>query len=116
MVERLPMCKSLNIEFQSLTALSKCSAINAGGGERFKHILVEASASALRTLTASGLPAGSVDEELLAEGLEDNRFRLEAVGPRELLVPQAMTEQEHAENRRVDIILTERHVDVTTGD
>lgn len=60
--------------------------------------------------------ARAVHRVLLAEGLEDNRFRLEAVGHREPLVSQAMTEQEHAENRRVDIILTERHVDVASGD
>ena len=60
--------------------------------------------------------ARSVHQVLLAEGLEDQRFRLEAVGPREPLVAQAMTEQEHAQNRRVDIILTERHFDVATGD
>ena len=60
--------------------------------------------------------ARSVHRVLLEEGLEDHRFRLEAVGPREPLVAQAMTDQEHAENRRVDIILTERHFDVAAGD
>lgn len=52
--------------------------------------------------------ARSVHRVLLGEGLEDQVFRIEAVGAREPLVAQAMTEQEQAENRRVDIILTER--------
>ncbi|MDG2199965.1 MAG: OmpA family protein [Phycisphaerales bacterium] len=55
--------------------------------------------------------ARSVHRVLLAEGLDDQVFRIEAVGAREPIVAQAMTEQEQAENRRVDIILTERLFD-----
>ncbi len=52
--------------------------------------------------------AQAVHRILLAEGLDDRVFRLEAVGDREPLDARAMSEQALAEHRRVDIILTER--------
>lgn len=55
--------------------------------------------------------AQAVHRILVAEGLDDRVFRLEAVGDREPLDARAMTEQALAEHRRVDIILTERLID-----
>jgi flagellar motor protein MotB len=55
--------------------------------------------------------ARAVHQLLVEEGLDDRVFRLEAVGAREPLESQAMTEQELARNRRVDIILMERMSD-----
>jgi chemotaxis protein MotB len=52
--------------------------------------------------------AQTVHGILLAEGLDDRVFRLEAVGDREPIDSRAMSEQALAEHRRVDIILTER--------
>jgi len=55
--------------------------------------------------------AQAVHRILVAEGLDDRVFRLEAVGDREPIDARAMSEQALAEHRRVDIILTERLID-----
>lgn len=50
--------------------------------------------------------------EVLAEaGIDDRRFRLKAVGTREPVRPRAATDADAAENRRVDIILTEQVIE-----
>lgn len=55
--------------------------------------------------------ASNVKNILLEMGLDDQVFRLEAVGTREPAVPRAIDPQELAENRRVEVILTEQLVE-----
>ena len=60
--------------------------------------------------------ARNVKEVLVGFGLEDRVFRLEAVGTREPLNPRAVDAAAAAENRRVEIILTEELVEETNAD
>ena len=60
--------------------------------------------------------ARNVKEVLVRFGLEDHVFRLEAVGTREPLNPRAVDAAAAAENRRVEIILTEELVEETNAD
>ena len=60
--------------------------------------------------------ARSVKDILVEFGLRDDVFRLEAVGTREPVAPRAYGEVEAAENRRVEIILTEQLVEETNTD
>ena len=55
--------------------------------------------------------AANVREVLVAEGLDDEVFRIQASGTREPIQPRAANAQEAAANRRVEIILTDRVVD-----
>ena len=55
--------------------------------------------------------AVAVKAILLAEGLDDVVFRLQAVGTREPIRPRAIEPEDAAANRRVEIILTEVLVD-----
>ena len=48
--------------------------------------------------------------------MEDRNFRMEAVGTREPVRPRAYEESEAAENRRVEIILTEELVEEANTD
>ena len=49
-------------------------------------------------------------------GLDDRVFRMEAIGTREPVRPRAYTESEAAENRRVEVILTEELVEESGTD
>lgn len=60
--------------------------------------------------------ARNVKNTLVELGLEDRVFRLEAVGTREPARARAVDPAESAENRRVEIILTEQLVEETTTD
>lgn len=60
--------------------------------------------------------AEAVKQVLLDAGLEDDVFRLKAVGDREPLNPRALDAREAAENRRVEVILTEVLIDDVNGD
>lgn len=60
--------------------------------------------------------ARNVKDVLLEMGIDDEVFRLEAVGTREPVVPRAVEPNEIAENRRVEIILTEQLVDEMNRD
>ena len=53
---------------------------------------------------------------LIEYGLDDSVFRLKAVGMREPVRPRAVDPDDAAENRRVEIILTEVLVDETNTD
>lgn len=55
--------------------------------------------------------ASNIKDLLLELGLDDRVFRLEAVGTREPSVPRAVDTADIAENRRVEVILTEQLVD-----
>jgi len=55
--------------------------------------------------------ARNVKDVLLELGLEDEVFRLEAVGAREPVRPRAVEPNKASENRRVEIILTEQLVE-----
>lgn len=55
--------------------------------------------------------AANVKDLLVELGLDDRVFRLEAVGTREPAVPRAVDPADIAENRRVEVILTEQLVD-----
>lgn len=60
--------------------------------------------------------ASNVKDLLLELGLDDRVFRLEAVGTREPVVARAVDPAELAENRRVEVILTEQLVEELDGD
>ncbi|MHC4415034.1 MAG: OmpA/MotB family protein [Planctomycetota bacterium] len=60
--------------------------------------------------------ARNIKDLLLELGLEDRVFRLEAVGTREPVRPRAVEPAEAAENRRVEIILTEQLVEELNTD
>ncbi|MFK7961692.1 MAG: flagellar motor protein MotB [Phycisphaerales bacterium] len=60
--------------------------------------------------------AEAVRDLLLASGIDDRVFRLEAAGDREPIRPRATGEADASENRRVDIILTEMLVDDVNTD
>jgi len=60
--------------------------------------------------------AENVKEILLSCGLDDSVFRLQAVGMREPVRPRAVEPEDAAENRRVEIILTEVLVEETNKD
>ena len=60
--------------------------------------------------------ARNVKEVLVRFGLDDRVFRLEAVGTREPVNPRAVDAAAAAENRRVEIILTEELVEETNAD
>jgi len=60
--------------------------------------------------------AENVKDVLEEFGIDDNVFRLQAVGMREPLRPRAVEPADAAENRRVDIILTEVLVDELNKD
>jgi chemotaxis protein MotB len=60
--------------------------------------------------------AENVKDLLLEYGLDDRVFRLQAVGMREPVRPRAVEPEDAAENRRVDIILTEILVDEVNAD
>ena len=60
--------------------------------------------------------AVSVKDELVRLGVEDMRIRIEAVGAREPVRPRAIDPMAAAENRRVDVILTEELVEDTNSD
>ncbi len=60
--------------------------------------------------------AMNVKDVLIRHGLDDQVFRLEAVGTREPVRPRAVDPVEAAENRRVEIILTEELVDQFNSD
>ncbi len=55
-------------------------------------------------------------EILAAEGIDDRVFRLEAVGDREPVRPRAVDQADAAENRRVEVILTEQLVEELNRD
>jgi chemotaxis protein MotB len=55
--------------------------------------------------------ARNVKDVLLEQGIDDEVFRLEAVGTREPVAPRAIDPTELAENRRVEVILTEQLVE-----
>jgi len=55
--------------------------------------------------------AVAIKDVLLEAGLDDRVFRLKAVGDREPVRPRATDPADAAENRRVDIVLTEMLVD-----
>jgi len=60
--------------------------------------------------------ARNVHAVLLELGLDDQVFRLEAVGTREPVKPRAVESEHAAENRRVEVILTEQLVEETNKD
>ncbi|MHC5004744.1 MAG: OmpA/MotB family protein [Planctomycetota bacterium] len=60
--------------------------------------------------------ARNVKDVLVECGLDDRVFRLEAVGTREPARPRAVDPAEAAENRRVEVILTERLVEEFDSD
>ncbi|MFB3139339.1 MAG: hypothetical protein ACE10B_08980, partial [Phycisphaerales bacterium] len=60
--------------------------------------------------------ARNIKDILMELGLEDRVFRMEAVGTREPVRPRAVEPTEAAENRRVEIILTEQLVEETNTD
>ncbi len=60
--------------------------------------------------------ARNVKDVLVELGLEDRVFRLQAVGAREPAVPRAVAPVDAAENRRVEIILTEQLVEEMNTD
>ena len=60
--------------------------------------------------------ARNVKDALVALGLDDRVFRLEAVGTREPVSPRALEPATAARNRRVEIILTEQLVEETNTD
>ena len=60
--------------------------------------------------------ARNVKDILVELGLEDRVFRMEAVGTREPARPRAVDPNEAAENRRVEIILTEQLVEEANTD
>lgn len=60
--------------------------------------------------------AKNVKNVLIELGLEDRVFRLEAVGTREPVRPRAIDPTFAAENRRVEIIMTEQLVEETNTD
>jgi flagellar motor protein MotB len=60
--------------------------------------------------------ARTVRDILVELGLEDRVFRIEAVGAREPVRPRAHDAAEAAENRRVEIILTEQLVEEANTD
>ncbi len=60
--------------------------------------------------------ARNVKDVLVELGLEDRVFRIEAVGVREPARPRAVGQTDAAENRRVEIILTEQLVDEMNAD
>jgi len=55
--------------------------------------------------------ARNVKDVLVEFGLEDDVFRIEAVGTREPVAPRAVDPTKASENRRVEIILTEQLVE-----
>jgi chemotaxis protein MotB len=60
--------------------------------------------------------ARNVLDELVGLGLEDHVFRIEAVGTREPVRPRAVDPAEAAENRRVEVILSDQLVDEVNTD
>jgi chemotaxis protein MotB len=60
--------------------------------------------------------AENVKDLLLEYGLDDRVFRLQAVGMREPVRPRAVEPEDAAENRRVEIILTELLVEEVNAD
>ncbi len=60
--------------------------------------------------------ARNVKDVLIEFGLRDEVFRLEAVGSREPVRPRAHEPAEAAENRRVEVILTEQLVEEANSD
>lgn len=60
--------------------------------------------------------ARNVKDVLVEAGLDDRVFRLQAIGTREPLRPRAVDPTEAAENRRVEIILTEALVEDMSTD
>ncbi len=60
--------------------------------------------------------ARAIKDVLVELGLDDRVFRLEAVGTREPVRPRAHDPAEVAENRRVEVILTEQLVEETNTD
>ena len=69
------------------------------------------------TLVGPSESYGAVYHRVLVElGLEDQVFRVEAVGTREPIRPRAHESPEAAENRRVEIILTEELVEEANTD
>jgi len=60
--------------------------------------------------------ARNVKDVLLELGIDDEVFRLEAVGTREPVMPRAIEPTEVAENRRVEVILTEQLVEEMNRD
>ena len=60
--------------------------------------------------------ARNVKDALVEFGLDDNVFRFEAVGTREPVRPRAVEASDMAENRRVEIILTEQLVEELNSD
>lgn len=60
--------------------------------------------------------ARNVKRTLVELGMADRVFRMEAVGTREPLHPRAYQESDAAENRRVEIILTEELVEEANTD
>ena len=60
--------------------------------------------------------AKNIKDVLVELGLDDEVFRMEAVGTREPVRPRAHDPAEEAENRRVEVILTEQLVEETNTD
>lgn len=60
--------------------------------------------------------ARNVKDVLVELGLEDRVFRLEAAGAREPARPRAIEPEEAAENRRVEVIMTEALVEEMNAD
>ena len=60
--------------------------------------------------------AHNVMDVLKEQGLDERMFRLEAVGTREPVQPRAADASAAAENRRVEIILSEQLVDQFNAD
>lgn len=60
--------------------------------------------------------ARNIKDVLVELGLEEQVFRLEAVGTREPVQPRAVEPMDIAENRRVEIILTEQLVEDMNSD
>ncbi len=60
--------------------------------------------------------ARAIKDVLVELGLDDQVFRMEAVGTREPVRPRAHDPAEVAENRRVEVILTEQLVEESNTD
>ncbi len=92
-----------------------------------RHNKIEIVGHAARKYIPEGSPWSSLDhlsyqraenvkDILLEYGLDDRVFRLKAVGEREPVRPRAIEPEDAAQNRRVEIILTEVLVEETNRD
>lgn len=113
---------SASIKPEVRAELQKLSVLLAGrknkvvvrGHANAKYIPVGSSWRDLDEL--SFYRARNIKDVLVEFGLDDRVFRLEAVGTREPVRPRATDPSEAAENRRVEIILTEQLVEEMNAD